>query len=352
MKSVEEKPWFPNFCRYQSVIAVMVVAELVVLVIALAPGHKPPDFVGYLGIVSFFAQWVAIFSAGLLCTLRPWLTRLPVITGLAMAYLIILLVCTIASAGAGWLDQTMHLGYTTNTGNISGLVAANVLICSLVAAAALRYFYVQQRWRQDVEARASAQVRALQARIRPHFLFNSMNTIASLIGSQPQVAEKTVEDLADLFRAALSGGAGDTTLGTELALCRQYLDIEQLRLGQRLELEWQVDALPLSEPLPSLSIQPLVENAVYHGIQPLPEGGVIQVKGFSDFRFWYLSISNPVASRSPVDPEKGNQMAVKNIRQRLDYRYDGRATMEIEHDQSEYRVTLKVPLGSKQTNTN
>lgn len=350
MKSEQEKPWFPNFCRFQAVIAVMVVAELVVLVIALAPGHNPPDLFGYLGTVSLFAQWVAIVSAGCLCGLRPWLTQLSVITGLATAYLITLMVCAIASAGAGWLDQTLNLGYTSRPGAITDLVAANVLICSLVAAAALRYFYIQQRWRQDVEARANAQILALQARIRPHFLFNSMNTIASLIGKQPQLAEKTVEDLSDLFRSALSGGIGDTTLGAELELCRQYLNIEQLRLGERLQLEWQVDALPLHEPLPSLSIQPLVENAVYHGIQPLPEGGLIQVKGFAENRYWYLSISNPIATRSTVDPNRGNQMALKNIGQRLDYRYEGRATMLIEQDNSEYRVTLKVPQ-SKRTQT-
>lgn len=347
MKSEQEKPWFPNFCRFQAVIAVMVVAELVVLVIALAPGHNPPDLFGYLGMVSLLAQWIAIFSAGCLCGLRRWLTQLSVITGLAIAYLIILTVCAIASAGAGWLDQTLNLGYTSRPGAITELVTANVLICSLVAAAALRYFYIQQRWRQDVEARANAQILALQARIRPHFLFNSMNTIASLIGKQPQLAEETVEDLSDLFRSALSGGIGDTTLGAELELCRQYLNIEQLRLGERLQLEWQVDALPLQEPLPSLSIQPLVENAVYHGIQPLPEGGLIQVKGFAENRYWYLSICNPIATRPKVDPNRGNQMAVKNIRQRLDYRYEGRATMLIEQDNSEYRVTLKVPLSKR-----
>ena len=349
MKAVEEKPWFPNFCRFQTVIAVLVVAELVVLVIALAPGHNPPDFFAYLFTVSFFAQWVAIFSAGCLCSLRPWLTRLPVITGLALAYLIILLVCAIASAGAGWLDQVLDLGYTSKPSTISQLVAANVLICSLVAAAALRYFYMQQCWRQDVEARAAAQVRALQARIRPHFLFNSMNTIASLIGSQPKLAEQTVEDLSDLFRAALSAGSGDTTLGAELDLCHKYLNIEQLRLGERLQLEWQIETLPLAEPLPALSIQPLVENAVYHGIQPLPNGGEIQVKGFTEGQYWYLSISNPIAPATSIKPSGGNQMAVNNIRQRLDYRYSGRATMVIEHDHSNYRVTLKVPLSRKQT---
>jgi two-component system sensor histidine kinase AlgZ len=339
----EEKPWFPNFCRFQAVVAVMVVAELVVLVITLAPGPRPPDFLGYLGTVSFFVQWVAVISAGCLCALRPWLTRLPVITGLGLAYLIILAVCTIASAGSGWLDRALALGYTDDLNSISELVAANVLICALVAAAALRYFYIQQRWRQDVEARASAQIRALQARIRPHFLFNSMNTIASLIGINPKLAEKTVEDLSDLFRAALSARSGDTSVGEELALCRQYLNIEQLRLGDRLQLEWQIEGLPANEPLPSLSIQPLVENAIYHGIQPLPEGGVVQVKGFSDDRFWYLSISNPVTAANPVEETHGHQMAIKNIRQRLDYRYEGRATMVIESDNNEYRVTLKVP---------
>ena len=98
-----------------------------------------------------------------------------------------------------------------------------------------------------------------------------------------------------------------------------------------------------------MSIQPLVENAVYHGIQPLPDGGLIQVNGYVEGQYWYLMISNPVANRKASDPGRGSQIAVNNIRQRLDYRYEGRATMVIEHDDSKYCVTLKVPLTSKQT---
>src|SRR5258708_8954722 len=144
----------------------------------------------------------------------------------------------------------------------------NVWIGLVVPGLALRYFYVAHEWRCSVELRASARVHALQACIRPHFLFNSMNTIAALTRSNPARAEAAVQDLADLFRAALSDKRDTITLAEELEVARTYQRIEQLRLGPRLQVEWKTDPLPANALVPSLMIQPLLENAIYHAIDP------------------------------------------------------------------------------------
>jgi two-component system, LytTR family, sensor histidine kinase AlgZ len=146
----------------------------------------------------------------------------------------------------------------------------------------LRYFWVAAQWRRNVEAEARSRIRALQARIRPHFLFNSMNTIAALTRSDPARAEEAVEDLADLFRASLSDATSTVTLKEELELSRIYQRIEQHRLGDRLAVEWRIKALPLRARIPALSVQPLLENAIYHGIEQLAGGGTVVVEGRYD----------------------------------------------------------------------
>ncbi len=333
--------WFPNFCRPAAVFGLMVLSELVVVIMALAPGRTLESPLRHLALNSLFVQWVALMCATALCGLRPWLNRAGIRAGLGLAYLLVLAITVAASFSAVWVDRFAGLNLTLPGPEIGRIVANNLLVAALVAAAALRYYYVQQQWRADLQTRTEARVKALQARIRPHFLFNSMNTIASLIRSRPEVAERTVEDLSELFRYALSSADTDSTLGQELALCRRYLAIEQLRLGDRLEVDWQASALPEAEPLPPLILQPLFENAVYHGIQPLPAGGRIDVTGGCDDDGWWLSIANPVA---PGDARPGRQMALSNIGERLEHRFAGRARLAVERSESRFSVTVKVPL--------
>ena len=333
--------WFPNFCRPGSIFGLMVLSELVVVIMALAPGRMLEDPLRHLAVSSLFVQWVALMCATALCGLRPWLSRAGVRAGLGLAYLLVLLIAAAATLSAVWVDRFAGLGLTLPGPPIQRIVGKNLLIAALVAAAALRYFYVQQQWRADLQARTKARIKALQARIRPHFLFNSMNTIASLIRTRPEVAERTVEDLSELFRAALSSPATDSTLGQELALCRRYLAIEQLRLGDRLRLNWHADGLPVGESLPSLILQPLFENAVYHGIQPLPEGGEIDVTAGYDDDSWWICIANPLTDNGAAQP--GHGFALSNIRERLEHRFARRAKLVIERLDSGFAVTVTVP---------
>ena len=152
-----------------------------------------------------------------------------------------------------------------------------MVITTVIVTSYLRYNYVRRSLQRREESELHARIQALQSRIRPHFLFNSMNIIASLIPVDPAAAETVVEDLSELFRASLQEEGSEVSIDDELALCRRYMRIEFLRLGKRLNINWQIEVVTDSVRIPLLTLQPLLENAVYHGIQPLPEGGTITV---------------------------------------------------------------------------
>jgi len=188
----------------------------------------------------------------------------------------------------------------------------------------------------------------LQALIRPHFLFNSMNTIASLTRSDPRQAEEAVEDLSDLLRANLSGSGHRTTLKEELEVAAIYQRIEKLRLGDRLSVRWDVDDLPMRALIPSLTVQPLLENAIYHGIELLPDGGEVVVTGERDDDYLVITIANPVAEGKQRSID-GNKMAMENIRQRFELAYDNRATVEIDSGNTAFSVKLRFPHEERNT---
>jgi len=220
-------------------------------------------------------------------------------------------------------------------------------ISAIVGALVLRYFYVQHQWKQRTAAEAAARLQALQARIRPHFLFNCMNTIASLTRSDAGRAERAIEDLADLFRASLSDARTLVPLAEEFELVRRYLAIEGLRLGERLRVEWEIEAVPGTTRIPQLTLQPLVENAIYHGIEPLAAGGVVRIAGRVRDAALEIEITNPV--RAGGSRESGNRLAQENVRQRLAACFGERGTLTIEpggEGGARYTARISVPLGS------
>ncbi len=186
-------------------------------------------------------------------------------------------------------------------------------------------------------------MQALQSRIRPHFLFNSMNTIASLTRSNPALAEEVVEDLADLFRVSLGDVKRQSTLGKELELARQYLNIERHRLGERLRVEWDLKGLPESAMMPPLILQPLLENAVYHGIEPAAAGGAIRISGRYRRGRVNLSIRNSLPESSAGSHRKGNKLALENIRQRLAGLFGMQASLLESLVEGEHQVRLVMP---------
>jgi len=218
----------------------------------------------------------------------------------------------------------------------------NLSVAIILVGLALRYFYLHYESDMRLKVQAQARLQALQARIRPHFLFNSMNTIASLTHDQPDLAEQAIENLSDLFRASLAAEAS-ISLQQELELTRSYIDLEMLRLGERLRVKWN---LPEEEPelkLPALTMQPLVENAIYHGIEPLSSGGVIEIEIRDDDSAIDIAISNPRIEQRHPRRRTGNQMALDNIRERLALAFGGAAVMTLNEEDTSYTVNLKIP---------
>ena len=184
---------------------------------------------------------------------------------------------------------------------------------------------------------------ALQSRIRPHFLFNCMNTIASLTRKAPDLAEQSVEDLADLFRASLLEPTELYNINDELKLCRHYLRIETHRLGERLKVSWNIDDLPQDALVPPLSLQPLLENAIYHGIERLPEGGTINIKSESNNNKFTVVVSNPLPPENSEDKHDGNKHAQENIHQRLITLFGNEGNLKIITAPDQYQVKLTLP---------
>jgi two-component system sensor histidine kinase AlgZ len=241
---------------------------------------------------------------------------------------------------AYWFDSLLELhAIAPGTGALPFAISIAAM-ATLVGAAAFRYTYVAAQWQQGVAAQARAQFDALQARIRPHFLFNSMNTIAGLIRSRPAEAEAAVEDLSDLFRAALRDDDRPSTLADEIDLLRRYLSIEGLRLGPRLQVRIDVDELPPIE-MPALLLQPLVENAVLHGIQQIPQGGTVTIGIHRRPDSIDIEIHNP-RPRAPA-ASRGSGTALDNVRRRLAFHYGQRAHMEVDQGEDYYRVSIRLP---------
>jgi two-component system sensor histidine kinase AlgZ len=339
--------FLPDFCEARAVLAIVLIAALLAIVLTLARQTVHGAFWTDLARTSAYLLWSGLSCAAVLCKARPWLAGKTLRAAVLGALGLMVGTVTVVSELVYWAGHA----WATRAGAPSPLfpqqhwtfLLPNVLITAIVGALALRYFYVANEWRRSVELEARSRIRALQARIRPHFLFNSMNTIASLTRSDPARAEEAIEDLADLFRVTLSDARAQISLREELEVARIYQRMEQLRLGDRLQVRWQVAELPPDAIVPSLLLQPLLENAIGHGIEPLAEGGTVSVQGRCDGAEVVIEISNPVSATAKA-VRSGNRMALDNIRQRLQLAFPDRASVAVDDGGERYRVTLRFPL--------
>lgn len=344
--SEEETGFLPDFCDVRAVFVVVVLSELLAVVLVLAPPRAVLDPWSDLSLVSLFIQWVALAVAGLLCVLRARLARFGDTRAGWLSYALLLAVTLAVSEAAYWLLQLKGLQYGGVRSAQSAFVLRNLVIAAIVGAVVLRYLYVQHQWRRGVQAEARARLQALQARIRPHFLFNSMNTIAELTRAQPGLAEASLEDLADLFRAALADTRQRVGLGEEIEMARRYVRIEALRLGPRLRVDWRLEDLPMDLPVPPLILQPLLENAIYHGIEPRPDGGEIRVEGRRDGAAVLLVLRNPVPPSGVAGHRRqGHQVALANIRERLALAYADEGGLAAHRGDEVFEVRMRLPLG-------
>ena len=341
-RNASVRGWMPDFCSLPILGSVVVMVELIVLVVLIAPGQGGWPTLRDLFAASFLAQWIALISAALSCKLGPWLGRLPFWFGGAVAALIPALVAAACSAIANSLDHSLALGWIPPA-EARTFLLSNSVLAALVGLILMRYIFVLQEWQRGVEAQAAARIETLRARIRPHFLFNSLNAIASLIRIDADKAETAVEDLATVFRATLREERADHTLADELELIDRYLAIEALRLGGRLQVTRAIEASLRHCRVPALSVQPLVENAVHHGVQALPEGGVIAISAYRDHGALCVSVRNPKPVHA-VTRLGGNHIALGNIRERLRMRYGVKAALEVDTGPDYHAVTLRVPM--------
>ena len=338
--------YLPDFCAAGNVLAVVLIAELVAVLLTLARYGIAEKFWIDLARTSLFLLWAGMGSAAVLCVSRPRLQQFDVRRGSTLALGLMLLVTVVITEAAWWLATTSGRLLGMEGSELGSDHAAflwrNLLVGAVAGGLALRYFYVSQQWKRNVEAEASARVRALQARIRPHFLFNSMNTIASLTRSDPALAEEAVMDLAEMFRVSLRETRDRIPLAEEIDIARSYARIEGLRLGERLQVQWRLEDLPGEVTVPALILQPLLENAVYHGVEPLPHGGTITVRGTRQGRFVELAVENPVGT-----PRRsrggGSGIGLDNVRQRLGLTFPGEGTLEWRESGGHFSAVLRFP---------
>lgn len=202
--------------------------------------------------------------------------------------------------------------------------------------------YFEYRARSLTPALVEARLMALTARIRPHFLFNALNGVLGVIRSDPRRAEQALEELAELFRALMRENRDLVALEDELMLCRRYLSLESLRLGERLSVCWDVDESVEDAAVPPLLLQPLLENAIHHGIEPSIEPGEVRVRIAREGSELMLEVDNPLAPKS--DPQAGHGIALDNIRERLQLFFDLEGQLDAREAAGRYRVTIRLPL--------
>ncbi len=338
----------PDFCSAQAVLAIVLIVEVVAIMIALVRDSLVHNFWIDLAGCSLFLLWVGLTCSAVLCRTRAWLQSMSIPRAATIALGLLLLTVGIVSELVFRVGQTWSSGGGAATPlfplDHAGFLLRNVAVGFIVSALALRYFHISAEGKRNVEMAALARIRALQARIRPHFLFNSMNTIAELTRSNPERAEQAVEDLADLFRASLDEAHTQISLRDELEIARTHQRIEQLRLGDRLQVQWDVDSLPMRAQVPALIVQPLLENAVYHGIEMLPAGGLITITGsLRDGRI-EIEVRNPIPLQHNYGDREGNRMALENISQRLSLAWPGRARIETRQEAGEFSARLIFPF--------
>lgn len=321
----------PNFRNLGTVLRVLAGVEGLAVVFALAASRSLDESVARLVAWSAQVQPALLIALGLLALLTPRWQGMPArrarpeIHAAALAATLLVVV----------VQQVLFPD--------AALPAWHRALAFTWLASMLMLGYLELRGRALSPALAQARLEALQARIRPHFLFNSLNAALSLIRGEPRRAERALEALADMLRATLRDPAEPATLDDELALARDYLDMESLRLGERLRVRWDLAPdLPGTLRMPSLLIQPLVENAVYHGVEPSPEPAEVGIQIRARRGELRIEVRNPVRHAARV--EGGHRMALANIRERLALLYDAEANLQAGRENDEYVVRVILPL--------
>jgi two-component system, LytTR family, sensor histidine kinase AlgZ len=341
----QDSGFLPNFCNGWTIFNVAVIAEMLAIVIALVSPQMPisRSMLGNLFMISLFIQWIALSNAAALCATRKQLNRLSNLRALAMSYCLMLCVTWLVGEAALWVLWLAHVTSSPNPEWNAYFHLQNLSVAAIVDALALRYFFARHLLKQRTQSEAQAKIQAQRTRIRPHFLFNTMNIIASLTRSSPAQAEAAIENMADLFRTMLSDEENLVPVKNEIAIAQKYLDIESLRLDNRLNVDWDIGKFPRKAVMPVLTLQPLLESAIQHGIEPLTEGGRIRVRLWEEEDKININITAPAPRTKARAQQRDTDTALNDVRQRLESYYGKLATLETNEEQGQLTVSLSLP---------
>lgn len=342
----QDSGFLPNFCNGWTIFNVAVIAEMLAIVIALVSPQMPisQTMLGNLLLISLFIQWIALSNAAALCVTRKQLNRLSNLRAIAMSYCLMLCITWVVGEAAIWVLWLAHVTSSPNPEWNAYFHLQNLSVAAIVDALALRYFFARHQLKQRTLSEAQAKIQALRTRIRPHFLFNTMNIIASLTRSAPAQAETAIENMADLFRTMLSDEENLVPVKNEIAIAQKYLDIESLRLDNRLNVDWEIGKFPRKAVIPVLTLQPLLESAIQYGIEPLTEGGRIRVRLWEEDGKIIIHVTAPAPRTKARIQQHDTDTALDNLRQRLESYYGKLAKLETNEEQGLLTVLLSLPI--------
>lgn len=323
----------PDFCRASIIYLTILACVLLATLLSLVMPNWQQNYWFNFSSFTLFSLWTALSSIGILCSIKRFFPELH----LRQFSIIAVAVCVLFS-----LLYTTILSVYLQSDATASLLFKNGVITLIVSGIFFRYYFLQQQSLLQIQSEAEARIQALQSRIRPHFLFNSLNTLANMATQDPNKTEESILDLADIFRASMQRSDKLIPFSEEKHLCSQYLALEKQRLGEKLQVEWHTDTIDGKIPFPPLLLQPIIENAVFHGVQNRTDGGTIIIKGLSSKNHIEIEVTNPLPTTSDT-LHKGNSLALRNIRQRIEVLYPGKANFTHHSSQDTFFCRLKIP---------
>jgi two-component system, LytTR family, sensor histidine kinase AlgZ len=343
--AAEDKSLLPDFGSFGIAIRLVLLAELIAIIITVGRNSGLNERAWQeLNMLSAFALLVSLCVVIALKLASPVIRRMSALTGSLVVFALLLCVTALVTEFTIYMLYDFGLVAEDSPPWRESLLVRSLVIAVLIGIPGLRYLLLQYRTEADAKAQQEAKLQALQSRIRPHFLFNSLNSVASLTRSDPKRAESVLQDLADLFRVLLADARKLVPISAEREISRQYLEIEKMRLGDRLKVSWHVSNVPRYAMIPALTLQPLLENAIYHGIEPRFAGGTVRIELWSEGDMLSVLISNPLPDVRQGSHSQGNKIAQDNIRERLVTQFGDRATMQAFEQGGQYHVKLSMPI--------
>ena len=344
-KKTSATDFLPEFGSFGFAVRFILLAELIALIITIGRNESFDarawqDF----NLLSAFALAITLAAVVILKLGAPLLKRLSATVASIFVVVLMLLITAVGVDAMIFALHDLRLIAERWPEWRGSLMIRSLLIATIISALGLRYYFLQHRANAESRAQQESRMQALQSRIRPHFLFNSLNSVAALARSDPQKAEAVLHDLADLFRMLLADARKLVPISAEREISRQYLEVEKIRLGDRLQIKWSVSDIPRSAMIPALTLQPLLENAIYHGIEPRFGGGTIRIEMWTEGEMLNIMIANPLADVRAQTHSMGNKIAQDNIRERLQTQFGEQASMQAFEEGGQYHVKLKMPI--------